>query len=325
MLVNVPEYGLIVLIGASGSGKSTFAQRFFRPTEILASDHYRGIVGDDERSRRTSRDAFDVIEQIAARRLNARRLTVIDATNLQRDNRRRYIDLSRAHHAPLTAIVFDLPEKQCQAHNQDRGDKTSPTHVVRRHCRAVKQSLKTLSKEGYRRRYRLRTAEEVENATMEREPLSCDARDQKGPFDIIGDVHGCLPELRRMLEKLNYEVTEPAGPDTVYQITPPEGRTAIFVGDLVRRIVLDVFYRAKPLLGQLAADIIENRIELLLANTAGRRRKGLRTRHRTESEDSQKRPQRNTRATHHATTALFGSSSTVRSPAPRRTRAGAKP
>ena len=235
MLVNVPEYGLIVLIGASGSGKSTFAQRFFRPTEILASDHYRGIVGDDERSRRTSRDAFDVIEQIAARRLNARRLTVIDATNLQRDNRRRYIDLSRAHHAPLTAIVFDLPEKECQAHNQDRGDKTSPTHVVRRHCRAVKQSLKTLSKEGYRRRYRLRTAEEVENATMEREPLSCDARDQKGPFDIIGDVHGCLPELRRMLEKLNYEVTEPAGPDTVYQVTPPEGRTAIFVGDLVDR------------------------------------------------------------------------------------------
>ena len=210
-------------------------ERFFRPTEILASDHYRGIVGDDERSRRTSRDAFDVIEQIAARRLNARRLTVIDATNLQRDNRRRYIDLSRAHHAPLTAIVFDLPEKQCQAHNQDRGDKTSPTHVVRRHCRAVKQSLKTLSKEGYRRRYRLRTAEEVENATMEREPLSCDARDQKGPFDIIGDVHGCLPELRRMLEKLNYEVTEPAGPDTVYQVTPPEGRTAIFVGDLVDR------------------------------------------------------------------------------------------
>ena len=65
-------------------------ERFFRPTEILASDHYRGIVGDDERSRRTSRDAFDVIEQIAARRLNARRLTVIDATNLQRDNRRRY-------------------------------------------------------------------------------------------------------------------------------------------------------------------------------------------------------------------------------------------
>ena len=70
---------------------------------------------------------------------------------------------------------------------------------------------------------------------MEREPLSCDARDQKGPFDIIGDVHGCLPELRRMLEKLNYEVTEPAGPDTVYQVTPPEGRTAIFVGDLVDR------------------------------------------------------------------------------------------
>ena len=175
------------------------------------------------------------MNEIAARRLAARRLTVIDATNLQRDNRRRYTELSKAHHAPLTAIVFDLPEKDCQVQNKKRGENASPTHVVRRHCRAVKQSLKTLSKEGYRRRYRLRTTEEVENATMEREPLSCDARDLKGPFDIIGDVHGCLPELRRMLEKLECEVTEPTGPDTLYKITPPEGRTAIFVGDLVDR------------------------------------------------------------------------------------------
>ena len=235
MQVKVPDYGLIVLIGASGSGKSSFAKRFFRPTEILESDHYRGIVGDDDRSRRTTKDAFDVMDEVAARRLNARRLTVIDATNLERDNRRRYIELSRAHHAPLTAIVFDLPEKHCQAQNEKRGNKASPPHVVRRHCRAVKQSLKTLSKEGYRRRYRMRTADEIDTATMEREPLSCDVRNRPGPFDIIGDVHGCLSELRSMLEKLNYQVIEPAGPDSQYRITPPNGRTAIFVGDLVDR------------------------------------------------------------------------------------------
>ena len=110
MQLKIHDYGLVVLVGPSGSGKTTFAQKHFRPSEVLSSDHYRNVVGDDERNARTTKDAFDVIEQIATRRLRARRLTVIDAANVAPDDRKRYVQLTRDEHAPLSAIAFDLPE-----------------------------------------------------------------------------------------------------------------------------------------------------------------------------------------------------------------------
>ena len=233
MELRIPDFGLVVLIGAAGSGKTTFAARHFRPSETLSSDHYRSVVGDDDRGPETTKAAFDVIEAIAAKRLAARRLTVIDATNVQPDDRKRYVALARAAHAPVSAIALDLPESECQRQNAARGTDARPPHVVRRQVRAMRRHRKTLSREGYRRRLRLQSAEEAAGATLVRVPLGCDRREAGKSFDIIGDVHGCAAELEALLGKLGYGVTrsEVDGAPR-YDVRAPEGRTLVLLGDL---------------------------------------------------------------------------------------------
>ena len=81
--IDIPALSLVVLVGASGSGKSTFARTHFRATEVISSDFCRGLVSDDENDQAASKDAFEVLNFIAAKRLAAGRLTVIDATNVQ--------------------------------------------------------------------------------------------------------------------------------------------------------------------------------------------------------------------------------------------------
>src|SRR5437763_618987 len=129
----LPELPLVLLIGPSGSGKSTFASRHFTPTAILSSDFCRGLVRDDENDQAASRDAFDVLHLIAARRLAAGRLTVIDATNLQADGRKPLLILANKYHVPLVAIVFALPEEICQGQNQQRPARVVPPAVVSNH------------------------------------------------------------------------------------------------------------------------------------------------------------------------------------------------
>ncbi len=236
MQLKIHDYGLVVLIGPSGSGKTTFAERHFRPSEVLSSDHYRSVVGDDDRNATTTKDAFDVIEAIAARRLRSRRLAVIDATNVAPDDRKRYVQLARAEHAPLTAIAFDLAEHDCLAQNAARGAEARPPHAVRRQWRSMQRWTKKLSAEGFRRRYRLRSPENARNAEIVREPLDCDRRNLTGPFDIIGDVHACSEELEALLAKLGYRIERNDTADGPgWTVTPPAGRTAVFLGDLVDR------------------------------------------------------------------------------------------
>ena len=234
MRMRIPDFGLVVLVGASGAGKTTFARMHFLQSEILSSDHYRTVVGDDDRGAQTTKDAFDVIATIAARRLRARRIAVIDATNVQPEDRKRYVHLARSEHAPLTAIVLDMPEATCQKQNAGRSSDKRPSFVVRRQSLAMRRHVKTLQREGFRRRLRLRTADEARAAEIVREPLSTDHRTRTGPFDVIGDVHGCARELEALLRKLGYEIerSEEDGAPR-YQVTPPAGRSLIFVGDLV--------------------------------------------------------------------------------------------
>lgn len=236
MQLKIHDYGLVVLIGPAGSGKTTFAARCFRPSEVLSSDHYRNVVGDGDRNTTTTKDAFDVIETIAARRLRSRRLAVIDATNVSPDDRKRYVRLARDEHAPLSAIVFDLPERDCIAQNAARSDEARPQHAVRRQWRSMQRGMNKLSTEGFRRRYRLRSPEDARSAEVTREPLSCDRRELAGAFDVIGDVHGCREELEALLSELGYRVARNDTADGPgYDIESPAGRTAVFVGDIVDR------------------------------------------------------------------------------------------
>src|SRR6266704_3639995 len=123
MIVTIPELSLVVLIGASGSGKSSFARKHFKPTEVLSSDFCRGLVSDDENSQAATNDAFEVLHFIAAKRLTAGKLVVIDATNVQPEARKPIIALGRQFHCIPVAIVFDLPEKLCHERNRNRPDR----------------------------------------------------------------------------------------------------------------------------------------------------------------------------------------------------------
>ena len=221
----VTDLSLVVLVGASGSGKSTFARRHFKPTEIISSDVCRGLVADDENDQSASGDAFDVLHYIAGKRLAAGRLTVVDATNVQPESRKQLVQLARQYDVLPIAIVLDLPEEVCQARNATRPDRAGmPRHVVQRHRRELRRSLRGLEREGFRKVHVLRTEEEADTAEVVLERRYNDLRHLTGPFDIIGDIHGCSSELDTLLGKLGYE-----------NGSHPEGRTAVFVGDLVDR------------------------------------------------------------------------------------------
>ncbi len=227
--LRIPDLSLVVLIGASGSGKSTFAARHFLPTEVISSDHARGLVADDENDQAATGPAFDVVHFIAGKRLELRRLTVIDATNVQPDSRKPLVTLAREHHVLPVAIVLDVPEALAQERNRSRPDRQFGPHVIRRQQAMLRRSIGRLEREGFRRVFVLRGPEEIDAAEVVRERAWTDRSDEHGPFDVVGDVHGCSAELHELLALLGYA----AGDDGV--LRHPEGRVAVFLGDLVDR------------------------------------------------------------------------------------------
>src|SRR6266404_1941938 len=236
--ITIPELSLIVMIGPSGCGKSSFARKHFKPTEVLSSDFCRGLVSDDENSQAATKEAFEVLHFIARKRLAAGKLTVVDATNVQQEARKPLVALARQYHCLPVALVLNLPEKVCQERNRLRAERDFGPHVVRQQHTQLRRSLRGLAKEGFRHIFVLETPEEVEAATVERVPLYNDKRDEHGPFDIIGDVHGCCDELEALLSRLGYVATRLAGDEAVWgnrAYAHPEGRKAVFVGDLVDR------------------------------------------------------------------------------------------
>lgn len=233
--IGVPDLSLVVLVGTTGSGKSTFARRHFLPTQIVSSDVCRGLVADDENDQSATPDAFDVLHYIVGKRLAAGRLTVIDATNVRSESRRSLIGLAREHDVLPVAIVLDVPEGECARRNAQRPDRAGmPGHVIPRQRRELRRSLKSLEREGFRKVHVLRGAEEVEAAEVATERRYNDLRHLSGPFDIIGDIHGCRSELETLLGKLGYALRRDDLGRPV-DATHPEGRTAVFVGDLVDR------------------------------------------------------------------------------------------
>lgn len=229
MKITIPELSLVVLIGPSGCGKSTFAKQHFKATEVLSSDFCRGLVSDDENDQSATTDAFAVLHFIARKRLAAGRLTVVDATNVQPESRKPLVELAREFHVLPVAIVFDLSEKLCQERNHSRADRQFGPHVVRNQSAQLRRSLRGLEREGFRHIFKLTSSEEVAAVEITRQPLWNNLKQEHGPFDVIGDVHGCLDELSQLLAQLGYAKNS-AG---VFQ--PPDGRKAVFLGDLVDR------------------------------------------------------------------------------------------
>lgn len=230
MNITIPELSFVVLIGVSGSGKSTFARKHFKPTEILSSDYCRGLVSDDENSQAATKDAFEVLHFIARKRLAAGKLTVVDATNVQPESRKSLVEIAREFHCLPVAIVIDVPERVAQDRNKTRPDRDFGPHVIRQQSQQLHRSLRGLEREGFRHVFVLKSSDEIDAAVVERQPLWNNLKHEHGPFDIVGDVHGCFDELIELLTKMGYETGQGLG--AWYH---PAGRKLIFVGDLVDR------------------------------------------------------------------------------------------
>ena len=258
--ITVPELALVLLAGAAGSGKSTFARAHFGHYEAVSSDECRGIVSNDPGDQTSTADAFVLLHHVVALRLARGLLTVVDATNVGPDARRPLLALARRHHVPAVAIVLDLPERVCQARAQRPDRPVAPDVVAAQHGQ-LHRSLPAFAREGFAAVHVLRADVEVANATVVRIPLPSNRVGDHGPFDIIGDVHGCADELEALLTQLGYTpdpgvpdaaVSDAAGPevvpnggdspshgaphvDGVRAWRHPAGRTAVFLGDLADR------------------------------------------------------------------------------------------
>lgn len=232
--ITIKDHNLVLIIGPSGSGKSTWCQRNFGKYEVVSSDECRALVSDDELDQPATKAAFDILFHIAAERMKRGRHVVIDSTALRRKDRAKVIQLARDHNYGVHAILFDVPEEECLKNNKRRPS-PRPDDVVVHQCALMRQALPDLKQnvEGFDAvdvaaywdetiqavRYRKAVwASEVARVSL-----------PAGPYDIIGDVHGCYTELVTLLTELGYQWTRDKG------FVHPEGRTAVFVGDLTDR------------------------------------------------------------------------------------------
>jgi protein phosphatase len=229
MTLRLPELSLVLLIGPSGSGKSTFARKHFKPTEVVSSDVCRGMVSDDENDQSVTPRAFDLLNFILRQRLALGRLTVVDATNLNPEDRAKLVAIAREFHVLPAALVFRIDESICHERNALRSDRDFGPQVLKRQFGQLRRGLKHLKKEGFRHVTWFRSPEEVDAVDgIVREPLWNNRTGDSGPFDIIGDVHGCYEELRTLIAELGYTVAD-------HVVSHPAGRRLVFVGDLVDR------------------------------------------------------------------------------------------
>ena len=198
MKINIPDMSVVVLMGTSGSGKSTFAKNHFLPTEVLSSDFYRGLVSDDENDQAATPAAFDVLHYILEKRLAAGKLSVIDATNVKPEGRRHLVQLAKKYHVLPVAIILNLPVRLSFERNQNREDRNFGIEVIKRQRNSLRRSFRGLKREGFHRIIELKSEEEISSVEIVRQPLWNNKKHEQGPFDIIGDVHGCYQAMLQL-------------------------------------------------------------------------------------------------------------------------------
>lgn len=233
MRITIPDLSLVLLIGPAGSGKTSFAQAHFKPTEVLSLEQVRQLVADGAVDAAATEDAFAALSYLAMRRLAAGRLTVIDDRHLNSHTRRMLIGLAQEHHVIPVAIAFNLPEAVLEQRNHGRGVGNLAAEAIAQQHVAMRHALACLPQEGFRHVYEFLSQEEVDTIEVVRQPLWNRRPADHGPFDIVGDVHGCYHELRALLDKLGYLVYRDGDSRLArHQIEHPLGRRLIFLGDL---------------------------------------------------------------------------------------------
>ena len=169
----IPEPSLVVLVAAAGAGKTTFAARHFEPAEILSSDAYRARISGYEADQRVTRAAFEQLHRDLDRRLADRRLTVIDATNVERSARLALVSRAATAGLPAVALVLDLPSATVLARNAARSLRVVREPVVLRHLARLRESLDRrggpLDGEGFQAVVVLRDPSEVDAIRIRRQ------------------------------------------------------------------------------------------------------------------------------------------------------------
>lgn len=166
MKITLPTSPLIVLMGISGSGKSTFARERFTATEIVSSDHCRALVCDDENDQSVNKEAFEILHLIAASRLAHRKLTVIDATNVKPEARAQLLAMARKFRVRPIAMVFNFDVKVCLQHNAKRVHRVVPRDVILQQHHDLQQSLRTLDQEGFHAIHTFTSPAEVASVSL---------------------------------------------------------------------------------------------------------------------------------------------------------------
>jgi len=170
--LTIPCHGLVLIIGAAGSGKSTFARKHFAATEIVSSDALRAAVSDDEADQSASGDAFHLLRLIVAKRLRRGRLTVVDATNVQAKARHGLLAFAMKNSRPAAAIVLNLPAAICLTRNNARPDRRVSPDVVEKQVADLTASLPSLSQEGLQKVYVMDNTEDIDSVCILREDAS---------------------------------------------------------------------------------------------------------------------------------------------------------
>jgi len=257
-VIRIPHFSLVVLVGVAGSGKSTFAKQNFKPTEILSADHCRAMISDDEADQTCSAESFELLRTWGSKRLSYGRLTVIDATNTTTEARQPFLKMAEKSGAASIAIVLDFDAEVALAQNNKRARRV-PEAVICRQFQELRTELPGLWHQGFAQIHRLTSPMALESLVVRRMPSRPDKRRLQGPFDVIGDIHGCFDELVELIEKLGYRLsfTGPSLREAIaFRVHHPEARTLLFLGDLcdrgpmnhqVLRLVMDLVDQGKAL------------------------------------------------------------------------------
>lgn len=167
-VMDIPELCLVSMIGSTSSGKTSFAHKHFKPTEVLSSDFFRAMISDDENNQEVSSAAFDLLYSAANKRLDVGRLTVIDATGVEKSAREKILNIARAHNVPAAAIVLNLPESVLLERNKSRPERNYPERVIHTHLSELKSGINNLKEEGFEYVYIIDSVEQLDNVEVVR-------------------------------------------------------------------------------------------------------------------------------------------------------------
>lgn len=160
--IEIRDPALVVLIGAAGSGKSTFAARWFASSEVLSSDAFREILTGDANDQRVTKAAFSIIHREVTKRLVAGRTVVVDATNVDRHARRALLARAGFANVPAVAIVLALPRELVLRRNAARLERVVDPTIVERHLERVAAVAGSLGDEGFDQVVLLRSTDDVD-------------------------------------------------------------------------------------------------------------------------------------------------------------------